>query len=387
MKKIKYCALTTISSSMKSFMLPALYELKENGFEITVACAADDELAEQIKNDMRYFPLDISRGFNLKKTISNIFRLARFFRKEKFDVIEYGTENVSLCASVAGFLAGTPIRIYDHWGARYVGLTGISRFLSVWIERIAALFSTDIRQVSNLNSEMCVKQRIYPKRKVKVLGKGGTIGVDFNKFDCSKKEEYRKSVTESYSLSDNAIIFGYVGRIQRDKGINELLSAFKEIYRKDNNAFLILVGPIDTENPILEDNYNWAKACPNVIFTGYVSDIYRWMGAFDILVHPTYREGFGMVLQEAAAMKTPIITTDIMGPGEFINDEKTGILVNAKDSEDLKNAMIKMKEHKELRLEFAEKCYDYTKENFERSVMVKRILDDRKNLAEKKGII
>ena len=91
MKKIKYCALTTISSSMKSFMLPALYELKENGFEITVACAADDELAEQIKNDMRYFPLDISRGFNLKKTISNIFRLARFFRKEKFDVIEYGT--------------------------------------------------------------------------------------------------------------------------------------------------------------------------------------------------------------------------------------------------------------------------------------------------------
>lgn len=383
MNRIKYCALTTISNSLKAFVLPSLYNLKSNGYDVTVSCAADEQFAQMVKDDFNYYPLDISRGFNLPKTLKNIVVLSRYFRKEKFQMIEYGTENIALCAAIAGFVAGVPVRIYNHWGARYVGLSGIGRVLSIWIERIAALFSTDVRQVSHRNAEMCVKQHIYPARKVKVLGKGGTIGVDFGTFDVEKKKIYREEILKQYGLNQNVFIFGYVGRIQTDKGINELISAFKKICEVEKNVFLMLVGPIDTENPISEENMSWIRSSQNVILSGFVIDTYRYISAFDVLVHPTYREGFGMVLQEAAAVKTPIITTDIMGPGEFIQNEITGILVTPRKVSELYGAMIRMYRNEELRYLFSESCYEYTINNFKRSVMLEKILKDREELKKR----
>ena len=377
---VKYCALTTISNSLKAFVLPSLDNLKEKGYEITVSCAEDKEFAKMMEGRFSYFPLDISRGFCLSKTLKNIYVLWRFFKKEKFDMIEYGTENIAFCASIAGFLAHVPIRIYNHWGARYVGLTGIERTVSIWIERLAAFFSTNVRQVSHRNAEMCVQERVYPKQKVKVLGKGGTIGVDFARFDLLKKQQYAVEIREQYNLSTEDFVFGFVGRIQTDKGINELISAFRRIYESDKNVYLMLVGSLDTENPIEEENLLWAKECPNVIWTGFVSDTYKYISSFDLLVHPTYREGFGMVLQEAAAVKTPIITTNIMGPGEFIEHHVTGVLVSPKSDMELYEAMMEVMHSEDKRNEYAKNCYEYTRLYFERSVMLNRIYEDREEL-------
>ena len=105
------------------------------------------------------------------------------------------------------------------------------------------------------------------------------------------------------------------------------------------------------------------------------------------MVHPTYREGFGMVLQEAAALKIPIITTDIMGPGEYIHNGKTGILVPPRDSESLQKAMISLMNNQDQRVFFSDNNYEYTLRNFERSIMVERILKDRKELLERAGIL
>lgn len=382
MKKIKYCALTTVATSLKSFVLPSLDYLSEHNYEVTVSCAEDKNFRKEIEGKYPYFPLDIARGFHLTKTVQTTMSLYYFFRRESFDMIEYGTENVALCAAIAGFFSGVPVRIYNHWGARYVGLSGFSRFLSIWIERMAALFSTDVRQVSYRNAEMCVKQHLYPAKKVKVLGKGGTIGVDITIFDCSKKQQYRTEIFEQFGLPSDAFLFGFVGRIQKDKGINELIQAFKKL--KDHpQAYLILVGNIDDQNPIRQENMDWARNSDHVIFTGPVNDVCRYMSAMDALVHPTYREGFGMVLQEAAAVKTPIITTNIMGPGEFIQDGETGILVEPKNADQLYKAMHRLISDAELRSRFSEKGYNYVCANFERSVMLHGILDDRELLARK----
>lgn len=382
MKKIKYCALTTLATSLKSFVLPSLDNLREHGYEVTVSCAEDESFRKETEGRYPYFALNIARGFHLSKTVQSTISLYRFFRKEHFDMIEYGTENVALCAAVAGFFAGVPVRIYNHWGARYVGLSGVSRFLSIWIERLAALFSTDVRQVSNRNAEMCVRQHLYPAEKVKVLGKGGTIGVDLTRFDCGKKQQYRNEVFAQYGLLPDAFVFGYVGRIQTDKGINELIQAFKAL-REDSEAYLLLVGNVDEQNPIRQDYMDWARSNDHVIFTGQVNDAYRYMSAMDVLVHPTYREGFGMVLQEAAAVMTPIITTDIMGPGEFIQNGETGILVEPRNAEQLCEAMRCLLSDPDLRNQFAQKDYEYVCQHFERSVMLAGILKDRENLAKK----
>ena len=384
MKETKYCALTTVAASLNSFVIPAMDYLSEHGYAITLSCAQDIEFMENLEKKYTYYPLDIERGFKLKKTIYTIIDLYHFFKRESFDMIEYGTENVAFCASIAGFLARVPVRIYNHWGARYVGLNGLSRSLSIWIERLSALFSTDIRQVSYRNADMCVRRRIYSKKKVKVLGKGGTIGVDLNKFDSSLKKQYRNEIILQYKLPEASFLYGFVGRIQKDKGINELIQAFKKLV-EEYDAYLMLVGSIDDQNPIDKENMEWAQNSERVIFTGVVTDVYRYMSAFDILVHPTYREGFGMVLQEAAAVKTPIITTDIMGPGEFIQNGTTGILVQPRNKDTLYNAIEQLyRNDSELR-RYAENNYQYVKDYFERSVMIRRIFEDRELLRKRMG--
>lgn len=380
MKKVKYCALTTLPESLKSFVIPSLNNLSMHGYDVSVSCAKDESFRKEMEGKYPYFPLDIARGFHLSKTILSTISLYHFFRKEHFDMIEYGTENVALCASVAGFFAGVPIRIYNHWGARYVGLGGVSRILSIWIERLAALFSTDVRQVSHLNAKMCVKQHLYPAQKVKVLGKGGTIGVDFTKFDCTKKIQYRNGIIEELGIPSDAFVFGFVGRIQSDKGVNELMEAFQELTKKYINVYLILVGAVDEVNPIKKENMEWAHNSEFVKFSGFVTDAYRYMSAFDVMVHPTYREGFGMVLQEAAALKIPIITTDIMGPGEYVKNGVTGVLVPPKDVIALRFNMEELMNSEDRRKLYVENNFNYTLKYFERSVMVEQIIKDREEL-------
>lgn len=387
MKKIKHVFMTTIEGSLRSFMLPVITKMDKDKYDITLMCNMSDDFYKEMSEEYHCVPLDLARGFNLKKTVACIFKLIKEFRKLKPTIIEYGTENVSFCAAIAGWFAGVPVRIYNHWGARYVGLSGFSRVLSIIIETTAAFFSTDVRQVSHKNREMCIRDHIYSAKKVKVLGLGGTVGVDVTKFELDKKEGYKKSVREEYSVPENSILLGFVGRIQRDKGINELIEAFMKLYEEDNSRYLMLVGPVENTIPIKEENMKWAEECPNVRFTGRVSDVYKYVSAFDVLVHPTYREGFGMVLQEAAALKTPIITTNIIGPSEFVTNGFNGVLVEPKDTDSLYNGIKELVLFPEKMKEYAENGYKFTMENFERSVMVGRIIADREELLKGVGKI
>lgn len=380
MQRIKYVFLTTLSVSLDFFMMPVVTRLDKNTYDISLACNMADDFYGKYKREYHCIQLNLARGFHLVKTISCILKLVKEFKKIKPDIIEYGTENVSFCAAIAGWLTRVPVRVYNHWGARYIGLNGFSRFLSKNIERIAGLFSTDIRQQSPRNMQMCIEEHIYSARKVKVLGLGGSVGVDSSVFDVNKKEKYRKEIRDQFCITKSDFVFGFVGRIQAEKGINELLCAFKDIYQSNSEMYLMLVGNTEYTQTLHKDLYNWALDCPNVIFTGAVSDVYRYMSAFDVMVHPSYREGFGMVLQEAGALKTPIITTDILGPSEFITNKENGILVSPQNSEELKRAMLFLTKNPDFRQEISENLYEHTMNYFERKIMVDRIIKDRESL-------
>lgn len=387
MKSIKCAVLTTVDMSMTAFILPYVSELRKLGCSVTLICNMSEEFKEKYDGEYDLIDIDLDRGFNLKKTVKAYFTLRKIFKAKKFDFVEYATENVALPAAAAAMVSRIPIRIYNHWGTLFSCFTGVKSLVCKIIEWITAFCSTDIRQVSGKNLELCVKNHLYSKKKAKVLGYGGTVGVDFAKFELDKKAEYRNEIRENYSVPEDATLLGFVGRIQTDKGINELIEAFMKLYDEDSSRYLMLVGPIDTANPIKDENMKWAEKCPNVIFTGRVSDAYRYMSAFDLLVHPTYREGFGLVLQEAAALKTPILTTNIIGPSEFITDGFNGVLVEPKDTDSLYNGIKELVLFPEKMNEYAENGYKFTLENFERSVMVGRIIADREELLKGVGKI
>ena len=383
-QKIKYGAFTTIAQTIRQFMQPALEYYAEQGYDITVGSKYHEVEVPNFPKCFKYKELDLDRGFHLWKTIKNIFILYKFFRKEKFDMIEYGTENVSMCASIAGWAAGIPCRIYNHWGARYVGYTGFPRFVSIIIEKICAKFSTDILQQTDKNLEMCVKDGIYPREKVCVLGYGGTMGADFKKFDRSKKAEWSAAFRKHHGIPEDALVFGDVGFVRKDKGSNELLTAFKKI--NNPNIWLVLVGEIYDLDAPDKQLLEWAKSNDHIIFTGKVMDVEHYLASYDVIVHPSYREGLGMVLQEAGAFGIPNIACDIPGPSEFGYNGKTGLLVEVKNADDLQAKMQYLIDHPEKIKEMSEEVYKLTEARYERSKMIKMNYDYRLKLIEKNKI-
>ena len=374
----KYAILTTVDASLSAFLLPVAFALQKEGIDITLISSMSEEFYNKYSKIFTCYNVSMKRGFHLKSLVTTFVTLCKIFRTEKYDVIEYATENVSFPASIAGWLFGIPVRIYDHWGARYIGLMGWERRISWILEKITARCSTTIRQVSEKNKLLCAQDKLYKTSKCVVLGRGGTIGVDFSRFDKFHAEEWRRKIRSELGIPQDANVLGFVGRIQTDKGINELLSAFREIQHE--NCYLVLVGPIDSENPIQKENMEYAQKNEKIIFTGKLNHVQEVLCAFDILVHPTYREGFGMILQEAAAMDIPIITTDIIGPNEFVNNNETGILVPPKESQALLHAINSLLQDFSKRKQIAENAYQYTKKYFDRDIMVSRIVEDRKKL-------
>lgn len=381
-KKIKICALTTISKTMDWFIVDSMRNLSKNGYEVTLICNMDNNFVNKNKDFANCIPLQMSRGINIRNLIASIFKLTNIFKREKFDIIYYTSPNASMYASIAGILSGIKIRIYSQCGLRYVSFTGIKRKIFKLVEKITCLFSTHIKAQSNKNMLYAINEKLCNSKKISVVGIGGTTGVSIEECNSFCHKTAKQELREKLNIPQNSFIYGYVGRINADKGINELITAFNEVCNKFPSTHLVLVGMTDEANPINDNNMTLAKNHPNIIMTGNVpkNEVYRYMAMFDVLTHPTYREGFGKVLQEAMGMHIPIITTDVPGPSEVIENNISGILCRAKDYNDLKEKMLFLYHNKEIRNSLAEEGYKRAKKYFDRPIMLNNILEDIENI-------
>ncbi|MDD6483947.1 MAG: glycosyltransferase family 4 protein [Clostridiales bacterium] len=384
-KSIKICALTTISKTMDWFIVDSMRNLAKNGYEVTLICDMEDGFAQRNSDYAACINLPMSRGASLKDLLTVPFKLRKIFRKNKFDLIYYTSPNVSLYASIAGFLAGINTRIYSQCGLRYVSFTGIKRRIFRLVERITCKFSTHIRAQSPMNMQFAIDERLCPESKISVVGIGGTTGVDLKQCGSFDHNRARSELRNKYNIPKDGFVFGYVGRINRDKGINELIEAFCSLREKYENIYLLLVGMIDDTNPISENSMQTAKSNPHIILTGNVpSDrVYCYMSMFDVLVHPTYREGFGKVLQEAMGMSLGIITTDVPGPSEVVENGVSGILAKVKNPGDLAKKMEFMYNNPEQREKLAYEGRKRAEKYFDRPIMLNNILTDLNNIMSK----
>ena len=377
----KICMVTTVSLTMKSFVVEMAKYLHERaGYDITLICDNDDDFAKSLPEYLRYIPVKMARGIDFS-ALSSIKQLTEIFKREKFDLVQYATPNASFYASIASRLANVPIRLYCQWGIRYVGLSGLSRKIFKFLEKIVCMNSTYVKSQSFKNRQFAIDEKLCKAEKISVIGIGGTIGVDLKEYDIEKKSDYRNEIREKLGLSPDDFVFGFIGRLNRDKGVNELISAFKNI----PDAKLLLVGSVGGNDTPEEDNLKFAKECENVIMTGHVpqSDVCKYIASFDVLVHPTYREGFGKVIQEGLGMAVPVITTDIPGPSEVIENDVSGKLVPAKDSVALHDEMVALKNDEQRRIKYSQNGHKRAVRFFERSVMLNNILEDYKKIFTK----
>lgn len=384
-KPVKICAISTISKSMSWFMTESLRNLAKNGYEVTLVCDMDEEFIENNNDFATCYPLKMKRGVSVSDVFRCTSQLRKLFKKEKFDVIYYMSPNAAFYSSLAGKQAKIKYRVYSQCGIRYVTLKGIKRRIFKFIEKLTCSFSTHVRAQSPLNMQFVIDEKVCSADKISVIGIGGTVGVDLSLCDSIDKVAVNKRLRERYNIPQDAFVYGYVGRVNKDKGSAELLKAFDIVRQEKKNVRLILVGMLDKTNGISDDLLEKAKNDSDIIFTGNVPEnqVYEYMATFDTLVHPTYREGFGKVIQEGMGMRLPIITTDVLGPKEVIEDGISGALVPAKDEKALAKKMSEFYDNRALRESFAAAGRERAEKYFDRPIMLKNNLDDMNNIVGK----
>lgn len=362
MKKI--CVVTTISDSIRAFFIPQLKYLAGQGFDVTVICSPDDNLQGELGSEIKYIPVEIPRGISVVQSFTAVRKLLYIFKENKFDLIQYSTPNAGLYAAIAAKKAGCKLRNYHLMGLRYLGAKGIAKQILKLIEKSACKLSTSIECVSKSNLDLGIKEHLFKSDKATVVWNGSTGGVDLKRFNKDNRENYRKEIRKQYNIDENDFVYGFVGRITRDKGVNEILGAFSKI----DNAKLMMVGAFENTDSLNQELYQDSKNSNRVIYTGNVNDIEKYFSAIDVLLLPSYREGFGNVVIEAAAMQTPSIVSNIPGPIDTVIAGKTGFLVEVKNEKSLLDAMteIRQLDYKQMGIEaeiFVRESFDSDKLN------------------------
>lgn len=376
--KIKICYVTTIPLTIEMFILGiAEYLYATEKYEITFICNYDEQFEGKLPTYFNYIPVKMKRGIDFTG-ISSVIKLYRIFKTQKFDLVQYSTPNASFYSSLASRFAKISIRLYCQWGIAYVGFKGFKRKIFKIVEKIICLNSTCVEPDSYGNLEFSITEGLYNEKKGHVIGDGSASGVDFEKFNIARKFDFRKKIRFELGYLDEDIVIGFVGRLDKDKGINELLQAYKEV--QQTNIKLLIIGSDDKKESLNQELYQWSTNQDSINYINHTPVVEEYLSAMDIFVLPSYREGFGSVVIEASAMKLPVIVTNIPGPTEGVINGETGIYVRKADFVDLANALKSLIENENLREKYAENGYRFVVNRFEKNQLFKKILQDRESL-------
>ena len=377
---IKICFVVTIYITYKSF-LKELSEFlhKQGNYDISLICNDEEGVREDLPDYVHYYPVCLKRGVSL-----SIFKATNQIRKilkeNQFDVVQYSTPNAAFCASIAAKFAKTPTRLYCQWGIRYMGFEGWKRTLFKLLEKITCNNSTFIEAESHNIRQFSIDEKLYGEEKSCVIWNGSACGVNVSKFDYTQREVWRNAKREELGFNETDVVFAFAARLTADKGVNELLTAFQALEDKHQNAKLLVMGGKDNVESLDPTLLAYAEKSENVIFTGYINDVEKYYAASDIFVSPSYREGFGLVVIEAAAMGLPAIVSNVPGQKDAIKEGETGITCEVKSAESLQNAMEKMLNDKDTRSTMAENSARYVLDNYEQNALFEKLSEHRQQL-------
>lgn len=326
-------------------------------YEVVAVASGADKLREVGEREgVRTHEVKMARPISLWQDVKSLFALISFFAKEKPLIVHSMTPKAGLLSMVAAFITGVPVRIHTYTGLIFPTATGFKQQVLILMDRVLCLCATRIIPEGQGVKNDLINYRIT-KKPLKVLLNGSIKGLDEKKFDPSLYSETdRKRLRAKYGIQENDFVFIFIGRINRDKGINELIQAYRRL--KETRPYkLLLVGPTENDqNPILPETATEIAKGEGIVSVGSQNDVRPFYAMSDALVFPSYREGFPNVPLEAGAMGLPSIVTDINGSNEIIIEGENGTIVPARDSEALQATMQKFLDEPEYVRDMAGKA-------------------------------
>ncbi len=343
---MKLARTSTVAESLNIFCRGLLRELRNDGYEV-IAVSSPGEALEEIRKreGVVTVAVPMERRIAPLKDLKSLLGLIRAFRREKPDIVHSMTPKAGLLCMMAAWVCRVPVRVHTFTGLVFPTATGLTKKILIFTDRLTCACATHIVPEGEGVKNDLISYRIT-KKPLKVLGYGNVRGIDLEHFNPELPEVQAEA---SKIQKPGIFTFIFIGRLVRDKGINELVKAFSQLNIQYPNTRLLLVGPYEENLDPLEpetvaeiDNNKAIKA------VGSQNDVRPWLAASDVFVFPSYREGFPNVVIEAGAMGLPSIVTDINGSREIIKDGKNGIIIPPRQSKTLQEAMEVLIKDKEL---------------------------------------
>ena len=287
-------------------------------------------------HDVRMF-----RRIRILPDILAVFQLIRKLNKIKPVIVHSHTPKAGLLGMISAFITRIPVRIYHMRGLVSCTAKGGKRLLLRWAEKITCRLAHRVICNSHSLRKFAISEGICIESKIITLAKGSGQGVNasdlFNPDTTNKVA--RSRIRDSHSIPDEAMVIGFVGRLVIEKGIRELVKAWKILREESPDLYLLLTGPFEELDPLPEALRNSLLDDPRIVLLGLKFDMPPVYALIDILVLPSYREGFSNVLLEAAAMQLPVVASDVPGCKDAVEHNVTGMLVPAQDAKALADAL------------------------------------------------
>lgn len=367
MKNEKILHIITVSFVINHFFGKQFLYLKEKtGNEYHLGCSPSNDFLE-LSGNLGYIPfeVEITRNISPLKDIIAIIKIFKYIKKNNITKVVGHTPKGGMVAMIASYFAAISVRIYFRHGIIYETSTGFKRFLLQNIDRLTGFFATKVVCVSTSVKSISERDSLNDPIKNLVLGLGTCNGIDtsfkFNPNIC--KGDLIENLKVKYDIDQNKII-GYVGRLVKDKGIDELILAWEILSLKYPKAKLLLVGPIEERDAISEYSKKIIFENSSIIFVNFVVDASPFFSLMDIFILPTYREGFPTVALEASSMEIPVLITEATGCTEAIVNNETGMFIKH-DVKDIIDKISYYIENEDIALQHGKQGRIFVNENFE----------------------
>lgn len=347
-KKIVYVVTSPMSAG--TLLCGQLSYLRQQGWDVVLVCGSSSEVTTiAAREGVRAVVLPLSRRPNPLQDLRVLVALSRLLKLERPEIVNFSTPKAGLLASMAASWQRIPVKVYVLRGLRYEGLRGLARWGMRTLEQIPCRLADEVLCVSHSLRAQAIADHLASPDKLTVLGNGSSNGVNLERFDRRMYlSSDRDSLKRSLGIPVDAVVFGFVGRIVRDKGIIELAEAFRELKKHCPSVALVIVGPLEEGSKAVADWRKWLREDPDVYCVGEQSAPEHYYAVMDVLVLPSYREGFPNVALEAAAMSVAVITTSATGCRDAVIDEVSGTIVPIRDSSALFTAMLRYCQEAEI---------------------------------------
>jgi glycosyltransferase involved in cell wall biosynthesis len=355
-EKPKLVLVTTVALTFKSFFQGQISYLKDKGFEVIAVSSGGQDLEEFAdKEELSAYGITMTRSISPLTDFIAILRLWMLFLRIKPVIVHGHTPKAGVLSMVAATLANVPIKFYTLHGIMAEIRRGPARTLLKLLERTSCALADRVLAVSPSVVDGVVSQGLCSRSKIRVLAHGSCNGIDaIGRFNPSILDQNEKQRLRSqFHLDENAIVIGFVGRLVKDKGVEELASAWKLVRNLCQNSRLLMIGPTEPHNPVPTAILDELAGDDRVIMLDFVAndDMSAYYGIMDIVVLPSYREGFPYVVLEGSAMGLPVVATRVTGCIDAVVDGVTGTLVSPRNVQELAEAIRLYIEDPALRLE------------------------------------